>query len=123
MNFKGKIQEVLQPRTGVTKAGKEWKVTEFVVRNDEGKYPESYLFSLFNKDIDALVGDEVEVRFEGNAREYNGRWYNDLKAYDVIKLTPLAQVPRAQMPSQPVPPQPQIFDQQILEEKNDELPF
>lgn len=122
MIFQGIIQVILPEKSGVSqKSGKEWRTQEFVVKNNEGKYPETMVFSVFNKDIGASEGDEVDVRFEGNAREYNGRWYNDLRAFEVTVLKP--QAPRAQMPSQPVPPQPQIFDQQILADKEDELPF
>ena len=95
MTFKGIIQAILPEKSGVSKtSGKEWRTQEFVVRNDEGKFPETFVFSVFNKDIGAQVGDEVEVRFDGNAHEWQSRWFNDLRAYDIVVLTPLAQAPR-----------------------------
>ena len=91
MQFKGIIQTILPIRQGVSsKSGNPWRSQEFVVRDDTQKFPESYVFEVFNKDIGAQVGDEVEVSFDGDAREYNGRWYNSLRAFKVTLLTPLA---------------------------------
>lgn len=88
MQFKGIIQTILPIRQGVSsKSGNPWRSQEFVVRDDTQKFPESYVFEVFNKDIGAQVGDEVEVLFEGDAREYNGRFFNSLKAFKITLLT------------------------------------
>lgn len=110
MQFKGIITHVGSPKSGVSKkTGKEWSSQEFVVRDDTGKYPESFVFEVFNKEIGANVGDEVEVLFEGDAREYNGRYFNSLKAY---KVTLLAQG-QAETPREYAP----------LQEEEGQLPF
>lgn len=110
MQFKGIITHVGSPKSGVSKkTGKEWSSQEFVVRDDTGKYPESFVFEVFNKEIGASVGDEVEVLFEGDAREYNGRYFNSLKAY---KVTLLAQG-QVETPREYAP----------LQEEEGQLPF
>ena len=85
MEFIGKITNILPPRSGVSKTGKDWKVTEFVVTNDD-RFPQSFVFELLNKDLENNIGDDVTVKFDGNAREYNGRFYNSLKAWEVTTL-------------------------------------
>lgn len=114
MVFRGTIKAISSPKNGVSQSGKEWRAQEFVVENDEGRFPEAYVFSVFNKEIGANVGDTVEVRFDGRAREYNGRWFNDLKAYDVQFITAgsVAQTPPQPQPEQVPPPQ-----------QDDQLPF
>lgn len=88
MIFKGIIVAILPERSGVSqKSGKEWRSQQFVVRDETQKYPETYVFEVFNKEIPAAVGDSVEIKFEGDAHEYNGRWYNSLRAYEIIPLT------------------------------------
>ena len=106
MQFKGKITNILPEKTGISsKSGREWRSQEFVVRDDSGRFPESFVFEVFNREIGAAAGDEVEVLFEGDAREYNGRFYNSLRAY---RITPLSQAAPQQQPTNDyVPPQPE----------------
>ena len=112
MIFKGIIQAILPPRTGISqKSGKEWKTQQFVVRDDTQKYPETFVFEVFNKEIGAAAGDSVEVRFEGDAHEYNGKWYNSLRAYEVIRLIPMVQ------------PTPVVNDTPTPKQEEDQLPF
>ena len=34
------------------------------------------------------TGEEINVFFDINAREYQGRWYNDIRAWRVDRVTP-----------------------------------
>ena len=47
------------------------------------------------------IGQELTVSFDINAREYQGRWYNDLRAWKVDPAQQAQPVP----PQQPAPPQ------------------
>ena len=49
-------------------------------------------------------GQELTISFDINAREYNGRWFNDIRAWNVV---PAVQAAPAGMPTaQPVAPFP-----------------
>ncbi len=49
------------------------------------------MFNVFGeerlKEFNIQVGAEVTVSFEIDAREYNGRWYNDIRAWRVVPAT------------------------------------
>ena len=97
MEFTGKIVKILPTRSGVSKSGKEWKSTSFVVENNEGRYPEGYVFETFN-DLEAKEGDRVSVLFDGRAREWEGKYFNSLNAYKVTRIDGMVQDGRGQDP-------------------------
>ena len=87
MELTGKIIQVLEPRSGVSKnSGNSWKTQEYVIETQE-QYPHRMMFSIWGEDkiqqAAINAGDEVTVSFDINCREYNGRWYNDIRAWKV----------------------------------------
>lgn len=85
----GRILIELPPSMGTTKAGKDWEKREYVMETSE-RYGTKMRFSIMSFDgpieEPPQVGDIVKVRFSVEAREYNGSWYNDVKAYQVELL-------------------------------------
>ena len=90
MEITGKIIAVLPERGGISKTGNEWKTQEYVIETHE-QYPKKVCFNVFGADkiaqFNIQVGDEMTVSFDINAREYNGRWYNDIRAWKVERGT------------------------------------
>ena len=88
---KGTIKVLMEEQTGTSKAGNAWQSREFVIEVSEAGYTNSVHFKAFGRDVDDLrsasVGDEVEVSYKPQAREYNGRWYDENKLYGVTKVT------------------------------------
>lgn len=88
MELSGRIIAVLPERSGMSARG-EWKVQSFVVETDE-QYPHKMVFSVFGAErlqrFNIKVDDEVTVVFDIDAHEYQGRWFNDIRAFDVRKL-------------------------------------
>lgn len=87
MEIKGRIIAALPLRSGVSqKDGKSWMTQEYVIETME-QYPKRCVFNVFGEDkikeYNLQVGSEVTVKFDINAREYNGRWYNDIRAWKV----------------------------------------
>lgn len=84
----GKIIAVLQVKQGVTAKG-EWASQEYVLETNE-QYPKKVCFEVFGKDRiqknALLIGDEVEIMVNIDAREFNGRWYNTVRAWSVKRL-------------------------------------
>lgn len=91
MQVKGKIIAEMPMKSGISKAsGKEWKSKEYVILlegNDD--HPKRICFEVFGEDrlkeFWINVGDELTVHLDIDAREYNGRWYNTIRAWKVDK--------------------------------------
>ena len=86
MEITGKIIAVLPDRGGISKTGNEWKMQEYVIETHE-KFPRKVCFNVFGADkiaqFNIQAGEELTVSFDINAREYNGRWFNDIRAWKV----------------------------------------
>lgn len=86
MEIQGKIIAVMPERGGVSQRGTEWKVQEFVLETHE-QYPKKMVFEVFGADrlsrFNIQIGQELNVAFDIDAREWNGRWFNSIRAYDV----------------------------------------
>jgi hypothetical protein len=96
MEITGKIIAVLPERGGISKTGNEWKTQEYVIETHE-QFPKKVCFNVFGADkiaqFNIQAGDELTVSFDINAREYNGRWYNDIRAWRVERGTAPANMP------------------------------
>ena len=86
MEIKGKIVELLPLKSGQSANG-EWRKQEYVLETD-ANYPKKICFMAWGDKIDQFninKGDQVEVSIDLESREYNGRWYTDVKAWKVSK--------------------------------------
>ncbi|MBP6793695.1 MAG: DUF3127 domain-containing protein [Saprospiraceae bacterium] len=106
MQFTGKLVQVLPAQTGQGKNG-EWRKQEIVLET-EGQYPKKVCVSVWGDKMSHLTltpGEMLTVDFDIESREYNGKWYTDVKAW---KVTTATAADRAQSASQP---QGQSFNQ------------
>ena len=133
MELQGKVIAALPERSGVSARG-AWKSQEFVIEYQEGQYPRHLVFTVFGADrlqrFNIQIGQTVLVAFDVDAHEWNGRWFTDIRAFDVRQVDPNAapvaqstpvmqSVPVAEAnPEAPFPPQ-----QETAGESADELPF
>ena len=95
MELTGRIIAVMEPRSGVSaRTGNAWMTQEYVLEVP-GQYPKRCVFNIFGEDrikqFNIQNGDELTVQFDIDAREYQGRWFNDIRAYNVVR----GQVPQA----------------------------
>ena len=65
-----------------------------------GQYPRKCLFRIFGeariKQFNIQQGEDLTVQFDIDAHEFNGRWFNDIRAYNVIRgQQPVAGAPMA----------------------------
>ena len=89
MEIQGKIIVVLPERSGVSQRGNQWRSISYVLETQE-QYPKKLAFDVTNDKIDQLniqLGEILTVQFDINAREYNGRWFNSVNAWNVIRHT------------------------------------
>ncbi len=86
MEISGKIIAVLPIATGQGKNG-TWRSQDYVLETTE-QYPKRVCFNLFGDKIDQFpvaIDETVNISFDIESREYNGRWYTSIKAWKVDK--------------------------------------
>lgn len=86
MDISGKVIAVLPLQSGQGKNG-TWRSQDFIIETGD-QYPKKVCINLFNDRIDKFpiaINDSVNVSFDLESREYNGRWYNTIRAWNVKK--------------------------------------
>ncbi len=90
LSVKGKIERIIKPESGVSRAGKEWTKQEFVIETEE-QFPKKVCFTLFGDKTSLIssleAGEEVEVSFNIESREYNGKWFHNINAWKIDKAS------------------------------------
>lgn len=85
---KGKVVQILPQQIGESANG-SWKKQEFVIET-EGTYPKNICILGFKDMADQVAklnnGEEVEVFVNIESREYNSKWYTDIKAWKINNL-------------------------------------
>ena len=142
MEITGIVKSVMPTQTGTSQSGKAWQKREFIIEENVGNYPNSLVITAFGDRVEKLntlrVGDYVTVRFDTQAREYNGRVFNNITLYDIAQQQAQAQqqqqaymgAPQQAMPQQyqaaPAQPYQQMPAQPIQQQqgqRGDDLPF
>ena len=84
----GQIIAVLPTRSGTSARGTEWSSQTAVVETKE-QYPKKVAFDIMGADriaqFNLQVGDYVTVSYDVEAREYNGKWWNSVRAWNVVR--------------------------------------
>lgn len=128
MDITGKIIAVLPTKSGISAtSGNEWSLQTAVLETQD-QYPKKLAFDVFGADritqFNLQVGDIVTVSFDFDAHKYNGRWFNQIRAYNVAKSgqqttqqpaqqptpQPTINVAQQQAPQQPAPQQQNMFN-------------
>ncbi len=124
MELQGKIIAALPPKTGTSARG-DWKVQEFVLETIDGQFSRKMVFSIFGEDrlqrFNVQEGQNVTVLFDIDAHEYNGRWFNSIRAYDVRPIQNTVPTPEPPLSDGPQTPKPPFGDSQS--DSSDDLPF
>lgn len=100
MELTGRIIAVLQPQSGVSaRTGNSWMTQEYVIEVP-GQYPRKCMFRIFGEDrikqANIQMGEDLTIQFDIDAHEYNGRWFNEIRAYNVVRgQQPVAGAPFA----------------------------
>lgn len=93
LEVNGKLVRVMNPVTGEGRNG-SWTKQEFVVETFD-QYPKKICMSVWGEKVDALrrfqIGDDVKVSINLESREYNERWYTEVRAWKIDSLVQAAQ--------------------------------
>jgi hypothetical protein len=110
----GQVKQVLEEQSGEGRNG-PWRKQEFVLET-EGDYPKDVCIVQWGEKIEEFgvqEGERLTVHVDIQSREYNGRWYTDVKAWRVEREASAA-------PSGP-PPVEEPFP--APSDPGDDLPF
>jgi hypothetical protein len=118
MQLSARLVQLLPLQTGTGRNG-QWKKQDMIVETD-GQYPKKICISVWGEKIneDQLkVGNRLKIDFDVESREYNGRWYTDVKAWKIEVEGSEANAPAASAQDDP-------FGQSFTSsEEEDGLPF
>ena len=84
MQLTAKLTQLLPSQTGTGKNG-EWKKQDVIVET-EGQYPKKICVSIWGdkiNDSQLQIGNNLKIDFDIESREYNGKWYTDIKAWKI----------------------------------------
>ena len=114
----GTVKQILDEQSGSGRNG-TWRKREFILET-EGKFPKPVCIVQWGDDIDSAdlrVGERVTAHIDLQSREYNGRWYTDVKAWRIERPDAAGSAPpRAARDEEPWPTAP-------ADEADDDLPF
>lgn len=87
MEITGVVIAILPERSGVSQRG-EWKSQSYVIETQE-QYPKHLCFDVFGADRIAQFnikgGETLTVQFDIDARQFQDRWFNSIKAWNIIR--------------------------------------
>lgn len=133
MEITGKVIRILEPMCFTSKKdGQEYKKYSFVLEFISNRYAAKTVFTVFGEErwrqFNIQLGGEYTVRFDIDAREYNGKWYNDVGAWSVTMVNaPEAGYGQNQQVQRPAPQtqvaQPKVHEDTQVAEQESDLPF
>ena len=123
LELEGRIAQKMTVQSGTSARG-AWSKQEFIFEFQEGNYPTTVLMHVWGD-------DKVKVSFNLGSREYNGRWYTDVRVwrmepaqaaggYDYAQSAASYSAPTG-VPVSPSVPMPNADD--MSEPADDDLPF
>ena len=130
MDITGTIIAVLPAQSGVSqRTGNTWMRQEYVIEVP-GMYSKKMCFSIFGEDrikqFALQQGQQnVTIKFDIDAHEHEGKWYNEVRCFNVLRAVPVGQMqqpvqaqPAQQPAAAPFPPA-----SAAPAENKDDLPF
>lgn len=116
LQLTGTVTQVLPEQSGEGKNG-PWRKQEFVLETS-GDYPKQICIVQWGDNIEKFgiqEGEAITAHIDLQSREYNGRWYTDVKAWRVDRQDgAAAQPPQSGDEPWPEPP---------ADAEDDGLPF
>ena len=89
MELSGKIIAILPQRSGTSKTGNAWESQDFVIETSD-QYPKKMCFNVWGAEklaqFNIQEGEELTVSFDIDCREWNGKWFNDIRVWKVERV-------------------------------------
>ena len=112
MEIKGKIVQAMPEQSGQSKTGSTWRKRDYILETI-AEYPKKVCISIWGDNIDKFritEGETLTASIDVESREFNRKWYTDVKAWKVDRQAGAAPSGPAE---EEVPPP----------EREDDLPF
>lgn len=130
MEVKGKIIQKFDLQSGTSKAGNPWKKQNYLLETLDS-FPRKIYFDFFGDRADQFplnVGDMITLSFDIDCREYQGRYYTDIRGWKAEKIDENTTAPTAPAPVNDAPPAaeapaPPAPDMNFEQSQEDDLPF
>ncbi|MDG1757335.1 MAG: DUF3127 domain-containing protein [Bacteroidia bacterium] len=117
--IEGRLIQVLTAQEGQSTRG-AWKKQDFVIETSE-QYPKKVCISCWNEKTDELskfqLNDNLKVSVNIESREYNSKWYTDVKAWRIDQLNDSAPVSNNSKAND------DVSGVSFTSDENDDLPF
>lgn len=84
LQITGRVIEILEEQSGTGKNG-PWRKQDFILET-EGRFPSQVCITQWGENIEQFAvepGENLTAHIDIRSREYNGRWYTDVKAWKV----------------------------------------
>lgn len=83
MKVKGTVKDILTPQSGTTSNG-EWRKQQIIIQTG-GEYPKDIClvgWGDISRELGGLAhGTEATFHIDVSSREYEGKWYTDVKCW------------------------------------------
>ena len=86
LQINGTVKELLEEQSGEGRNG-PWRKQEFILETG-GDYPKQVCIVMWGDNIDKFgitEGEQLTAHIDIASREYNGRWYTDVKAWKITR--------------------------------------
>lgn len=114
--IQGSVIKLLKEQSGEGKFGR-WQKQEFVIETKD-QYPKKVCFAAWGDKVDVVKnlkpGEVITISFNPESREYNERWYTELKVWKIDKSS--SGVPKDDVP-------PPFNENDIPPPEEEDLPF
>jgi len=115
MELSGTVIDILEEQSGKSNKG-PWRKQDFILKTDD-EYPKTVCITIWGDNIDQFSlqkEEKVTAHIDIQSREYNGRWYTDVKAWKIDKSG-------GGGPQEP--PSDRFKESPPIDDIDDELPF
>jgi hypothetical protein len=118
--LEGRLVQILSAQEGQSTRG-AWKKQDFIIETSE-QYPKKVCICCWNEKTDELskfqLNDNLRVSVNIESREYNSKWYTDIKAWRIEQLNT-----ESTTNSNPAISEDDISGVSFSNDENDDLPF
>ena len=95
----------LEPVSGTSARG-PWSKQEFIVQYQDGNFPNQVVLNVWGEDKvrdlgQYQPGDRIKASLTPSSREFNGRWYTDIRAWKIERVIAPAVGTAAAAPAAP----------------------
>ncbi len=91
IHIEGPIIKILPEKSGISQSGREWRERDVVIEHVTSlQYPKNIVVTFRGAQVDVGNqlgnGDAVGCDISIDAREWQGRWFNAVTGYNLMKL-------------------------------------